>query len=157
MILNYQYYLLVMTNRVSDFLTIFFAGKHKSFVHFAFGKKYKGMETAWYRGHGRGKERLIFSSPQSYKVLVRVKSPQSYLTLCNPMDCSPPCSSVHGILQARILEWVAVPSSRGYPRPGARIGVCLDLEHCRQMIYPLNHLRSPLIVHVLPIPQCQLL
>ena len=113
MILNYQYYLLVMTNRVSDFLTIFFAGKHKSFVHFAFGKKYKGMETAWYRGHGRGKERLIFSSPQSYKVLVRVKSPQSYLTLCNPMDCSPPCSSVHGILQARILEWVAVPSSRG--------------------------------------------
>ena len=114
MILNYQYYLLVMTNRVSDFLTIFFAGKHKSFVHFAFGKKYKGMETAWYRGHGRGKERLIFSSPQSYKVLVRVKSPQSYLTLCNPMDCSPPCSSVHGILQARILEWVAMPSSRGF-------------------------------------------
>ena len=38
---------------------------------------------------------------------------QSYLTLCNPMDCSPPGSSVHGILQARILEWVAMPSSRG--------------------------------------------
>ena len=35
------------------------------------------------------------------------------LTLCNPMDCSPPASSVHGISQARILEWVAVPSSRG--------------------------------------------
>ena len=38
---------------------------------------------------------------------------QSCSTLCRPMDCSPPGSSVHGILQARILEWVAMPSSRG--------------------------------------------
>ena len=38
---------------------------------------------------------------------------QSCLTLCNPMDCSPPSSSVHGISQARILEWVAMPSSKG--------------------------------------------
>ena len=38
---------------------------------------------------------------------------QSCLTLCNPVDCSLPGSSVHGILQARILEWVAMPSSRG--------------------------------------------
>ena len=37
---------------------------------------------------------------------------KSCLTLCNPVDCSPPGSSVHGILQARILEWVAMPSSR---------------------------------------------
>ena len=36
-----------------------------------------------------------------------------HLTLCSPMDCNPPGSSVHGILQARILEWVAVPFSRG--------------------------------------------
>ena len=35
------------------------------------------------------------------------------LTLCNPMDCSPPHSSVHGILQARIVDWVAMPSSWG--------------------------------------------
>ena len=41
------------------------------------------------------------------------KSLQLYLTLCNPMDFSPPGSSVKGILQARILEWVAMPSSRG--------------------------------------------
>ena len=38
---------------------------------------------------------------------------QSYLTFCDPMDCSLPGSSVHGILQARILEWVAMSSSRG--------------------------------------------
>ena len=37
---------------------------------------------------------------------------QSHLTLCNPMDCSPPGSSVHGILPVRRLEWVAMPSSR---------------------------------------------
>ena len=38
---------------------------------------------------------------------------QSCLTLRDPMDCSPPGSSVHGILQGRILEWVAIPFSRG--------------------------------------------
>ena len=41
-------------------------------------------------------------------------SPQSCPTFCNPLDCTPPGSSVHGILQARISEWVAMPSSRGY-------------------------------------------
>ena len=38
---------------------------------------------------------------------------QLYLTLCNPMDCSPSSSSVQGILQTRILEWVAITFSRG--------------------------------------------
>ena len=42
-------------------------------------------------------------------VYVRAKSLQSCLTLCNPMDCSLPGSSAHGILQARILEWAAMP------------------------------------------------
>ena len=37
----------------------------------------------------------------------------SCVGLCNPMDCSPPCSSVHGILQVRILEWLAIPFSSG--------------------------------------------
>ena len=40
------------------------------------------------------------------------------LTLYNPMDCSPPGSSVHGILHGGILEWVAMPSSRDLPNPG---------------------------------------
>jgi len=38
-------------------------------------------------------------------------------TLCHPMDCSPPSSSVRGILQARILQWVAISSSRGSSPP----------------------------------------
>ena len=42
---------------------------------------------------------------------------QSCPTLCNPMDCSPQDASVHGIFQARILEWVAISSSRGSSLP----------------------------------------
>ena len=42
---------------------------------------------------------------------------QLCLTLCNPMDCNLPGSSIHGILQARILEWVAMPSSRASFQP----------------------------------------
>ena len=48
---------------------------------------------------------------------------QSCPILCDPMDCSPPGSSVRGILQERILEWVAVPSSRGSSRPRDRTQV----------------------------------
>ena len=46
------------------------------------------------------------------------------LTLCDPVDCSPPGSSVHGILQARMLERVAMPSSRGSSHP--RDGTCIS-------------------------------
>ena len=58
---------------------------------------------------------------------------QLYLTLCDPVDCSPPCSSVHGILQARILEWVAISFSRGssWPRDWTQVsriaGRCFNL------------------------------
>ena len=42
---------------------------------------------------------------------------QSCQTLCDLMDCRPPGSSVHGILQARILEWVVIPSAGDLPNP----------------------------------------
>jgi len=45
---------------------------------------------------------------------------QSRLTLCNPRECSSPGSSVHGILQARILEWAAMPSFQGSSDPGIK-------------------------------------
>ena len=41
----------------------------------------------------------------------------SYVWLCNHTDCSPPGSSIHGILPARILEWIVISSSRGYSWP----------------------------------------
>ena len=49
--------------------------------------------------------------------MIHAKSLQSCLTLCNPMDCSSPGSSVHGILQARILEWAVVSYSTGSSQP----------------------------------------
>ena len=49
--------------------------------------------------------------------LVLFLAAQSYLTLCNPMDCSLPGSSVHGILQVRILGWLVMASSGGSSQP----------------------------------------
>ena len=65
---------------------------------------------------------------------------QSRLTLCDPMDCSPPGSSVHGILQARILEQVAISFSRGssQARDGTRFSCTAG------WLYPLSHQGSPL-------------
>ena len=57
------------------------------------------------------KKKKHHHTAQALKVKVLVA--QSCPTLYDPMDCSPPSSSVHGIFQARILEWVAVPFSRG--------------------------------------------
>ena len=48
-----------------------------------------------------------------FKIYACVLVTQSCLTLCDSMDCNPLGSSVHGILQARTLEWVAIPFSRG--------------------------------------------
>ena len=51
---------------------------------------------------------------------------QSSLTLCDPMDCSPPGSSVHGILQARIVEWLPCPPPGIFPTQGSNSGLlCL--------------------------------
>ena len=63
--------------------------------------------------------------------------------LCDPMHCSPPGSSVHGILQARILEWVAMLSSRGSSR--SREGTRVSYITCmgKQVLYHKRHLRSP--------------
>jgi len=58
------------------------------------------------------------------------------------MDCSPPVSSIHGILQARIFEWVAISSSSRSSWPRDWTHVFLSLLHCRQMLYPLSHLGS---------------
>ena len=62
------------------------------------------------------------------------------LTLCNLIDCSSPGSSVHGIFQARILEWVTISLSRGI---FLTQGLNLCLSHCRQTLYRLSHQGSP--------------
>ena len=61
---------------------------------------------------------------------------------CDPMDCSPPDSSVHGIYQARILEWVALSFSREiFPTQGSNPG----LLYCRWILNQLNHRSFPLL------------
>ena len=67
-------------------------------------------------------------------------------TLCDPMGCSPPGSSVHRTSQARILEWVGLPFSRESSQPRARIQVsCIgdSLLNCRWILYWLSHQGSP--------------
>ena len=61
---------------------------------------------------------VLRQTSEMLRACVHAKSIQSYPTLCDPMSCTPPDSSAHGILQARILEWVAMPSSRGSSWPG---------------------------------------
>ena len=70
---------------------------------------------------------------------MKVKGAHSCLTLCDPMDYT-----VHGILQARILEWVAFPFSKGSSQQpqGSNPG----LLHCKQILYPLSHQGGPRIV-----------
>ena len=68
---------------------------------------------------------------------------QSYQSLCNSKDCSPPGSSVHGILQARILEWVAISFSRGssWPRDWTHVS-CVSCAN-RWVPYHYRALGSP--------------
>ena len=67
---------------------------------------------------------------------------QSGLTLCDPMDCSPPGYSMHGIFQARVLEWVAISFSRGSSPPRDRTQVCHIASRC---FYHLSHEGSSLV------------
>ena len=62
---------------------------------------------------------------------------QSSLNVCNPVDCSPTVSSVHNNLQARILQWAAIPFSMNLPE--GRLGLNPGLPHCRQIVYHLSY------------------
>jgi len=59
---------------------------------------------------------------------------QSYLTLCDPTDCTPPAASVHGIFQARILEWVTISSPGDLSDPGIESLSPVHLLHGRQIL-----------------------
>jgi len=78
----------------------------------------------------QGKKIKSLAKPNVGKVLVT----QSCPALCDQIDCSPPGSSVHGILQARILAWVASPFSRESSQPGIEH----TLLHCSQILYHLS-------------------
>ena len=110
---------------------------------------------------------MEFSRPEYWSEWSEVA--QSCPTFCDPMDSSQPGSSVHGIFQARILEWVTISFSRGSPWPRDRtrvsciVGRCFTvwathlllqgifptqglnpgLSHCRQILYQLSHRGKP--------------
>ena len=118
------------------------------------GSSARGQSWAWRRAMGA--RCLLFRVPpwtrrsalqQSWleTVVIRVQlkpmgsvCAQSCPTLCNPLDCSPPGSSVHGVSQARIQEWVAISSSRGSSQP--RDQTCIScLLHWQVDSWPLSH------------------
>ena len=78
-----------------------------------------------------------------------VLSPQLCLTLCDPMDCSAPGSSVHGILQARTLEWVAISFSRGSSQPRDQTHVFCVSCIGRWILYHYDHLGSHINIYII--------
>ena len=107
-------------------------GRHDEIAAIYLQAKKRGLT----RGPTRPALWFYASSFQKVKVLVTLSCP----ALCDPMDCIPPGSSVHGILQARILEWVAIPFLRGSSQLR---GSHLSLLYCRQTLYHLSHQGSP--------------
>ena len=83
------------------------------FKHLPLSSQFDGAEELSFP-----KYRVVFISNTAFAYCCACSVVNSCPTLCNPMDCSPLGSSVHGILQARILEWVAISSSRDLPDPG---------------------------------------
>ena len=117
------------------FLFFFFWKQHKSIHLRSRGQKSGmglcGLKPKCYQGYTpSGAFKGIIQFPELFQLLdtncvpsfmdtslylkqeVCVLSHFSHVRLCNPVDCSPPGSSVHGILQARILEWIVMHSSR---------------------------------------------
>ena len=97
----------------------------------------------------------IWLYPLNYRESEREVT-ESCPTLCHPMDCSPPGSSAHGILQARILEWAAVSFSRRFPRPRDRTRVSCTVVRrftvwATVEVHPLHWLTMMLIsgIHAL--------
>ena len=94
--------------------------------------------------HKHTHQRKPFSSGTIDQMTVKVNVAQSCLTLCNPIDCT-----IHGILPARILEWVAFPFSRGSSQTRDQTQVSGSnpgLQHCREILYQLSHQGSSRIM-----------
>ena len=86
----------------------------------------------------------LFTSRSVHKIWIIPSDKQlvsrSCPTLCDPMDCILLGSSIHGILQARVLQWVAISYSRGiFPTQG----LTPSLPYCRQILCCLSHQEAP--------------
>ena len=79
----------------------------------------------------------------SSSLCMHAKSLQSCPSLCNLADCSPPGSSVHGIIQVRTLEWVAMPPTRGSSQPRDQTFIFCVSCTGRWVLYHQHHLGRP--------------
>ena len=86
--------------------------------------RWSGSPISWRIFHS------LLSSTQSKAVKVKVKVTQSCPIFCDPTDCSLPGFSIHGIFQARVLEWVAISFSRGSSQPRDRTQVSSIVGSC---------------------------
>ena len=93
-------------------------------------------------GSGSGTYVCVQSLEGFYYVhaCMRAKSLHLCLTLCDSLDCSPPGSPVHGILQARILEWVPMPSSRGSSQVSRIAGGFFTTSITWEILWPVRNL-----------------
>ena len=91
---------------------------------------------------------FIFCIQKKKKIYIymHTKLLESSLTLCNLMDCSLHGSSVHEVLQARILECIAMLSSKGSSQPRNRTHISYASCIGRQVLYHWHHLGSPYII-----------
>ena len=100
---------------------LYFKGQHRKSKKTTHRMGTKSCKWFMWSGHGAGKLLLL---------LCVVVHPQCCLR--GPIDCSPPGSSVHGVFQATMLEWVAMSSSQG---SSLTHRLSPDLLHCRQILY----------------------
>ena len=112
------------------------------------------LQDGWTRSHCIAqRSRVINHNGKEYQkefyihIYARVcdKPLQSCLTLCSPIDCSPPDSSVHRILLARRLQWVAISYSRGSSQPGDRNRISYLFVGMRVLCHQ-RYLGSPLYI-----------
>ena len=102
-----------------------------------------GHSHSWYK-----QEFLLDSSLHHHTILIqkwmgREKATRLSWPFCNPMDCSPPASSGHGIFLARILECSAISYSKVFSQPKDQTWVSCFSYIVRQILYHLHHLGSP--------------
>ena len=91
-------------------------------------------------------DRFLIIDVMSLIGVVKVKVAQSRLTLCDPIDCSLPGSSVNRTLQARILEWVAFPFSRGSSEPKDQTQVSLIAGEGAEPALPAEPPGKPILL-----------
>ena len=133
-------------NSVTDILSLLWAFQHPvngKTASFPFLQK---LVMCVFDSYAPSLNVFSFNHPLIYlKVKVKMKSLSCVLTLCDPLGCSPPGSSVHGVFQERILEWVVISFPTQESNPG--------LLHCRYL--PPEPPGNPILFYLAPVKKKQ--